>query len=170
MIPNWLKLVQVWRQSHPSGGLTLEFLCAACGIQPRDLLAQLYMRGIPVAFCGFIYTPLIGRGLDGKRGFTLAQDVKYYLENWCTYESSRLLEMGDEDWYELLIAYVHGRLANGTPSRQTLKRWRFGINFEYNAPFSSQDKAFIRKVLGHNPPAIVGVSRTGRIQYSVATR
>lgn len=172
MIPNWLRLVKAWRKSHAGGGLTLEFLCAACGMQPRDLLEQVYMRGIPVAYCSRIMAPLIGWRLDGREGFRFDGGVLHHLRFWLNgYPAYRNQEaLFDEDKYEILIAYVHAQLSDGTPSRQTRNYWRPGLITEYNAPFTPRDKAFIRKVLGHNPPEIVGVSRTGRIQYAPVVR
>lgn len=169
MIPNWLKLVEAWRKSHPGGGLTLEFLCAACGLQPRDLLEQLYMRGIPVAYCGFICAPLVGWGLSGQQGFSFDVEVKNHLRSWLVGDPlPEWVSWDDENWYELLIAYVSAQLSDGTPSRKTMNRWVHGTPSRYNAPFTRRDKAFIRKILGHNPPEILGVSRTGRIQYGRA--
>ena len=167
MIPNWLKLVKAWRRSvgHRHGGLTLEFLCAACGMQPRELLCQVYTYAIPITYCGVLRSPLIGYGENGKRGFFFDDDVAWHLKRW-------LINIGDhlpgrwseEEQYEILLAYVHAQLADGTPSRsRESDRWDAEWS---NTPFSRKDITFIRKVLGHNPPEILGVSRTGRIEYA----
>ena len=166
MIPNWLKLVKAWRKSYPGGGLTLEFLCAACGVQPRDLLQQVYMRGIPIAYCHYIMAPLIGWRLDGRVGFGYDPGVIPHLRYWLTKQSLSREVWGDEEKYEVLITYVHAQLSEGIPSRRVTPCWDANGDMAYNAPFTPGDKVFIRKVLGHNPPEILGVSRTGRIQYA----
>ena len=167
-IPNWLKLIRAWRKKRRSG-LTLEFLCAACGMQSQDLLYQMYMRQIPVCYCFLIDAPLSGWG-EGLR-FTISLDVKDYLFDWLQQldDDRKDWTLSDDEVYNLLIDFVHAQLAEGRPSRSKVQfdeggynRWNY---YYQNTPFTKEDKAFIKRVLGHNPPEITGVGRTGRIQY-----
>ena len=116
-------------------------------------------------FCEYIVAPLIGWNLDGGMGFWINWEVIDHLEDWLGPVDEQKIGSDDET-YEILIAYVHAQLSNGTPSRQHRNWGDFGGPSEYNTLFTPEDKAFIREVLGHNPPEILGVSRTGRIEYA----
>jgi hypothetical protein len=167
-IPNWLKLVRAWRDRGRSG-LTLEFLCAACGMQPEDLLEQVYLQQMPVEYCHLIGVPLVGwrARANGQRGFTIVEDAQYYLLQWLDPRGPGVeWWLDDSGMYSLLVDYVHAQLAEGKPSVHNVRLPNGWNHFYRNGPFTGEDKAFIKRVLGHDPPEITGVGRTGRIQYS----